>query len=65
MKCIFCKQESILYLCRLKGDVYVTHLFKACLNCIEKMDLTIIEVTQEVCGGKEHMEGVSPRKRLQ
>lgn len=40
--CQFCKKQARLYLCRLYGDVYVKHLFKACLECIGKMGLVVI-----------------------
>jgi len=64
MKCVFCKNKGILYLCRLRGDVYVKHLFKACLDCIEKRDLVIISKAQEVRGGNEEgMETSSPYPR--
>jgi hypothetical protein len=53
--CQFCKKSARLYLCRLYGDVYVRHLFKACLECIGKMGLVIIaEVEND--DGKERME---------
>lgn len=54
-KCQFCKNQKRLYVCRLFGDVYVKHLFHACLECILKMGLIIIEV--EADNGKEPLEG--------
>lgn len=57
MKCMFCKQEKPLYRCRLLGDVYVTHIFRACLSCILKMGLIII--SREEDDGKEWVEAHS------
>ena len=57
-KCQFCKQQERLYVCRLFGDVYVKHLFHACLECILKMGLVIIAEPAEGNDGKEFMEGI-------
>ena len=53
--CQFCKKPARLYLCRLYGDVYVKHLFKACLECVGKMGLVII-ADMEDNDGKERVE---------
>lgn len=60
--CQFCGKEKNIFFCRLFGDVYKSHKFRSCLDCIEKMRLVV--VSQEDTDGKQQVESGSEGTRL-